>query len=71
MLNLFLASFVVISIAVLAMSVGVIVSGRRIKGSCGGLNSIEGLEGSCGICDKPCEKRQRRMAQLQASANKE
>ncbi|MDJ0864009.1 MAG: (Na+)-NQR maturation NqrM [Gammaproteobacteria bacterium] len=30
------------------MSLGVIVSGRRIQGSCGGLSSIPGIESDCG-----------------------
>ena len=64
-MNLFFASFMIISLAVLAMSLGVILGGRRIKGSCGGLNTIEGLENACGRCSKPCEERQRRLAQLQ------
>ncbi len=62
-MNLFLASFTIISLAVLAMSIGVIVSGRCIKGSCGGLNTIAGLEDACGSCSKPCEERERRLAQ--------
>lgn len=55
----YLVAFIVISMAILGMALGVVLSDRRLKGSCGGLNTIQGLEGSCG-CEKPCEKRQQR-----------
>ena len=55
----FLISFVVFAILMAAMAVGVIVNNREIKGSCGGLNDIDGLEGSCDICEikKQCKRR--------------
>ena len=55
----YLVTFIVIALAILGMAIGVVLSDRRLKGSCGGLNTIQGLEGSCG-CDKPCEKRKQR-----------
>jgi hypothetical protein len=55
----YIVTFIVIALAITGMAVGVILSDRRIKGSCGGLNTIQGLEGSCG-CEKPCEKRRQR-----------
>lgn len=60
-MELFVISFFVIGIAVLGMAVGVILRGRTIKGSCGGLNSIDGLEGSCDLCsgEGKCRKRHR------------
>lgn len=49
---LFAVAFLVMALAVLAMSVGVIVSGREIKGSCGGLNNVDGADCACrGQCD--------------------
>lgn len=54
-MEVFLATFVVIGIAVMAMAVGVILSDRRIKGSCGGLASL-GIDKACD-CDKPCARR--------------
>jgi len=43
------------------MAVGVIVNNRAIKGSCGGLNDIEGLKGACDICEgkKVCSRRRK------------
>ena len=40
---------------ILAMSVGVIFSNRRIQGSCGGLNNMQDEHGesACGICSNP------------------
>ncbi len=51
-MNTFLISLAVISIAVFGMAIGVIISGRRIKGSCGGMNNLMAKQGeaSCNIC---------------------
>ena len=65
MISVFLATFSIILIAVLAMSIGVIVAGKRIKGTCGGLNDIKGLENACDLCTKPCAKRKKALEQLQ------
>ncbi|MDT0633970.1 hypothetical protein [Spectribacter hydrogenoxidans] len=50
----FLVVFAVMMLAVSAMAVGVMVSGREIKGSCGGLNT----EGDC-PCQGSCESGER------------
>ncbi len=44
----FLIAFLVFALAVLLMSLGVLLNGRRIQGSCGGLGNIPGLESDCG-----------------------
>lgn len=46
-MSVFIATFIIIAIAVTAMAIGVILGRPAIKGSCGGLNHI-GLSGSCG-----------------------
>ena len=43
-----LIAFLVFGLAVLLMSLGVILTGRRIQGSCGGLGNIPGIESDCG-----------------------
>ena len=43
-----LLAFLVFALVVLLMSLGVLLSGRRIQGSCGGLSSIPGIESDCG-----------------------
>jgi hypothetical protein len=53
-------SFFVFLIVVLAMSLGVIFSDRRIEGSCGGLNRVPGVDSDCGgQCRRPCPARRR------------
>lgn len=47
----FVLAFIILGLAVLGMSVGVIVSGRTIKGSCGGLNAISDAD-KCVVCSK-------------------
>jgi hypothetical protein len=54
-MTIFLVTFLVIGIAVLAMAVGVLFGRRPIGGSCGGLDRL-GLECDAG-CDKPCPER--------------
>lgn len=58
-MNIFLITFVFFLLFVVAMAVGVIFSNRKIKGSCGGLNNVDGLEGECLLCsNKKCEKKE-------------
>ena len=46
-MSTFIATFIIIGIAVVGMAIGVILGRPAIKGSCGGLNQV-GLSGSCG-----------------------
>lgn len=60
-MSTFIASFIIIAIAIIAMAVGVLLGRPAIKGSCGGLNQV-GLAGSCsGACSTEekdiCDKR--------------
>jgi len=56
-MNTFLITFLFFLLFVVVMAVGVIFSNRKIKGSCGGLNNVDGLEGDCLLCNKKCEKK--------------
>ena len=51
-MNTFFAVLALMSLAILGMSVGVLMGGKRLKGSCGGLSAITNEEGEkvCGIC---------------------
>ena len=60
-MTIFLLVFCLMLSAVGAMAVGVMFSNRRIRGSCGGIGEIEGLETACEACPKPCRKRRRVM----------
>ena len=53
-----IAAFVLFLLAVVGMAVGVIVSNRRIKGSCGGLANMPGNDGKsiCELCATPAEE---------------
>lgn len=46
----FVASFVVIALAITLMAVGVMAGREPIKGSCGGLNKLGLREGDCPVC---------------------
>ncbi len=49
----FVFAFVLLTVIVVAMAIGVILVGQkmRIKGSCGGLNAIAGAD-KCVVCNK-------------------
>lgn len=51
----FILAAVVFALALIGMSVGVIVSSRRLKGSCGGLAGLRDERGQtlCEACDNP------------------
>lgn len=53
-----LISFVVMMLAFLGLSAGVLLGRSPIRGSCGGLGT-----GSC-VCTEPCEKRKQAMQRL-------
>ena len=50
-MELFLITFVCLTIIVTIMSLGVMLMGENIKGSCGGLNAISGSD-KCLVCNK-------------------
>lgn len=67
----FLIAFAVFALALLGLGLGVILNNRPIKGSCGGLNQIDGVDSDCGgacqVRDKASEHQcPRRAAQVLA-----
>ena len=50
-LETFVFTFFILLVLMLIMSLGVILMGKNIKGSCGGLNAISGSD-KCSICNK-------------------
>ena len=62
---IFIATFSIFLLAILGLSLGWLFNQKVLKGSCGGLSSIPGVEPSECSCSKPCEKRLKRMAQAQ------
>jgi len=60
----FIAVFIVLMAVVVAMSVGVLLGGKPIAGSCGGMAAL-GMDTACDICagDKQvCEDENERIA---------
>ncbi len=51
LLQTIVLAFAVLLLVVAGMAVGVIFSGRRITGSCGGLNALPGVD-QCGVCGR-------------------
>ncbi|SDX02716.1 hypothetical protein SAMN05444358_102229 [Ruegeria halocynthiae] len=50
-MSTFILAFVVLLIIMVGMSLGVLLMGKTIKGSCGGLNAISGAD-KCVVCQK-------------------
>lgn len=50
-MSTFLLAFGLLSLVMLGMSLGVLLMGKTIKGSCGGLNAISGAD-KCVVCSK-------------------
>jgi hypothetical protein len=49
-----LLAMLVFGAAVLALCLGTLLGGRRIAGSCGGLNNLPGIQSDCGgACRRP------------------
>ena len=59
-MQIFLATFFIVSLAIIGMAAGILISNKRLKGSCGGLSAV-GIEKTCG-CENPCDKRKEQMA---------
>jgi len=50
-MSTFILAFVLLLIVMVGMSLGVMLMGKTIKGSCGGLNAISGAD-KCVVCQK-------------------
>ncbi|MBT4864135.1 MAG: (Na+)-NQR maturation NqrM [Planctomycetaceae bacterium] len=57
-MKLFLVSLAVFLLATLGMAIGVILSNRRLRGSCGGLGGRENADGqsACDLCTSPSKE---------------
>lgn len=70
-MQLFLLTFLILGLAIFGMALGVILNKRELKGSCGGLSNIPGMEKSNCSCSNPCEKRKARLQQEQEKKQQE
>ncbi len=50
--------FTLMVLAVSAMAVGVIAGRKSLQGSCGGLETIQGID--CMVCPTPCESEEQK-----------
>lgn len=50
-MSTFFLAFGLLTLVMLGMSLGVLLMGKTIKGSCGGLNAISGTD-KCVVCSK-------------------
>ena len=50
-MSTFILAFVILIVVMLGMSLGVMLMGKTIKGSCGGLNAISGAD-KCMVCSR-------------------
>ncbi|WP_300518847.1 (Na+)-NQR maturation NqrM [Aliiroseovarius sp.] len=50
-MSTFILAFIILMLVVVGMSLGVLLMGKTIKGSCGGLNAISGSD-KCVVCSK-------------------
>ncbi len=56
-MTVFIATFVVFAVAMLALAIGVLLGRGAIKGSCGGLANVDGAA-DCPYCSGTCENAQ-------------
>ena len=56
----YLFAFLAFVVAVLALSLGTLFGRETVRGSCGGLSAVPGVESDCGgVCRRPCPRRRK------------
>ncbi len=68
-MSTFILAFVLLLIIMVGMSLGVMLMGKTIKGSCGGLNAISGAD-RCVVCKKDVDPNSPLRDQLQCKRAK-
>ncbi|WP_170415671.1 (Na+)-NQR maturation NqrM [Ruegeria atlantica] len=68
-MSTFIIAFFLLLIIVVGMSLGVMLMGKTIKGSCGGLNAISGAD-KCVVCQKDVDPNSPLRDQLQCKRAK-
>jgi uncharacterized protein len=59
----FIITFILFTLVIAIMSLGVILMGKNIKGSCGGLNAVSGSD-KCLVCNKDIDPNNPLISQL-------
>ena len=62
-MEIFFITFIFLIVIITLMSLGVMLMGKNIKGSCGGLNAISGSD-KCSICNKDIDPKNPLVNQL-------
>ncbi len=65
----FLITFIFFTLIVVLMSLGVMLMGKNIKGSCGGLNAVSGSD-KCLVCNKDIDPNNPLVSELECKRNK-
>ena len=64
----FIITFIILSIIVTLMSLGVMLMGKNIKGSCGGLNALSESD-KCLVCNKDIDPNSPLISKLNCKKN--
>ena len=67
-MEIFFITFITLILIVTIMSLGVMLMGKNIKGSCGGLNAISGND-KCSICNKDIDQNNPLINELNCKRN--
>ena len=65
----FLITFIFFTLIVVLMSLGVMLMGKNIKGSCGGLNAVSGSD-KCLVCNKDIDPNNPLVSELECKRNR-
>jgi len=65
----FLITFIFFTLILILMSLGVMLMGKNIKGSCGGLNAVSGSD-KCLVCNKDIDPNNPLVSELECKRNK-
>lgn len=64
----FILTFILLTLVVILMSLGVVLMGKNIKGSCGGLNAVAGSD-KCLVCNKDIDPNNPLVSKLDCKKN--
>lgn len=64
----FILTFILLTLVVILMSLGVVLMGKNIKGSCGGLNAVSGSD-KCLVCNKDIDPNNPLVSKLDCKKN--
>ncbi|MEZ5536416.1 MAG: (Na+)-NQR maturation NqrM [Thiolinea sp.] len=60
-MQVFFLTFIIFGLAMFGLAIGWLFNQRALKGSCGGVSAVPGMEDHQCSCSSPCEKRKERM----------